>query len=88
MLYYRVKPEYDNYKRSRHYDIFVGNQLFTEKEKEKVFIEWINRNNYRTPFNLCGTIEQQNKFNDMFIPMNIPKSKIYWFFGARFEMVK
>ena len=30
MKYYRVKPEFDNYKMSKHYDIFIGNELFTD----------------------------------------------------------
>lgn len=45
MKYYRVKPEFDNYKMSKNYDIFVGNELFTEKELEKVKIKYANRNN-------------------------------------------
>lgn len=32
MRYYRVKPQYDNYKLSREYEIFVGNELLTETE--------------------------------------------------------
>ena len=35
MKYYRVKPEFDNYKMSKHYDIFIGNELFTENQKLK-----------------------------------------------------
>ena len=36
MKYYRVKSEFDNYKMSKDYDIFVGNELFTKKELETI----------------------------------------------------
>ena len=32
MRYYRVKPQYDNYKLSRDYEIFVGTELLTEND--------------------------------------------------------
>jgi hypothetical protein len=39
MKYYRVKPEYDNKtqysKRGKYAGIYVGNELYTEKEVER-----------------------------------------------------
>ena len=70
MLYYRVKPEYDNkdvYKLNNkgywEYNGFlVGNELLTQKELEKL-----------------------GKVNlDWFEKVNIKKTDTYFFFGARF----
>lgn len=47
MRYYRVKPQYDNYKLSREYEIFVGNELLTETEYKKALLKYANRNNTR-----------------------------------------
>lgn len=47
MRYYRVKPQYDNYKLSREYEIFVGNELLTETEYKKALSKYANRNNTR-----------------------------------------
>lgn len=48
MRYYRVKPQYDNYKLSREYEIFVGNELLTETEYKKSVIE-IRQQEQHTP---------------------------------------
>lgn len=32
MLYYRVKPEFDNHVYNNNFDFLVGNELYTEKE--------------------------------------------------------
>ena len=61
MLYYRVKKEYDQHKRSDG-NILVQNELYTPKEKEK----------YNIPDKCLETVE-------------VKKTDIYWFFGARFS---
>ena len=84
MKYYRVNPEFDNYKMSKHYDIFIGNELFTEKELEKVKIKYANRNNMkRSAVSISATDEKllMSKFDII----EIPKNRTYWMFGARFE---
>ena len=71
MLYYRVKPEYDNKKRYRWNDhgqgvadgsILVGNELYTPGEFRKIANSpaWFDK-------------------------IQINKNKTYFFFGARFE---
>lgn len=76
MLYYRVKPECDN---ERLYtirrgklvncgDFLIGCRLYTAKEWEKAVNSHVFR---RNPAECVEEVE-------------IPKSKIYWFFGARF----
>lgn len=47
MRYYRVKPQYDNYKLSRDYEIFVGTELLTETEYKKALLKYANKNNMR-----------------------------------------
>lgn len=71
MLYYKVKPEYDNYARLKETrkgylvndGILVANELFTPTERNKM----ANSDN-------C------------FILVNVNKNRTYFFFGARFEM--
>lgn len=69
MIYYRVKPEYDNAPRFkerpnhqlRQDGILVGNELYTERERAKIMNgDW------------------------MFDTVEVPKSRVYFFFGARF----
>ena len=37
MTYYKVKPKYDNYRKGRKSsDIYVADELYTEKEVEKL----------------------------------------------------
>lgn len=71
MLYYRVKPQYDNKKRySRNYhgqvvadgSILIANELYTPCEFAKLA-------------NCPAWFEK----------VNISKKNIYFFFGARFE---
>lgn len=69
MLYYRVKPEYDNKQRytwNNHRQgvpngILIGNELYTPGEYKKIAN--------------CPA---------WFTPVQIPKNKTYWCFGARF----
>lgn len=84
MKYYRVKPEFDNYKMSKNWDIFVGNELFTEKEFEKVKIKYANRNNIKH-FIKPISIADEKSLMLRFDIVEIPKNKTYWMFGARFE---
>lgn len=71
MVYYRVKPEYDNARRFTYArggglsidGIYVGNELYTARELEKY----------------CGAFQYVER-------VEVPKSKIYFFFGARFAV--
>ena len=70
MLYYRVKPEYDNARllnrTTRAFDLaLVGNELYTEKEWERLVLR------YRVSAIVCE-------------PVQISKRNTYFFFGARF----
>ena len=70
MLYYRVKPEYDNARllnrTTRAFDLaLVGNELYTEKEWERLVLR------YRVSVVVCE-------------PVQISKRNTYFFFGARF----
>lgn len=74
MLYYKVKPEFDNKKREkwseqkRQYiqdSIWVANELYTASE--------LRRNGYK-----CTA--------GMFEEIRIKKTNTYFFFGARFAM--
>lgn len=85
MKYYRVKPEFDNYKMSKNYDIFVGNELFTEKELEKVKIKYANRNNMKRSIMSLSAADEKILMSRFDI-IEIPKSKTYWMFGARFKI--
>lgn len=71
MIYLRVKPQYDNYRRNIKGDIFVGNELYTIKEFEKIKKEYH---------------KNISDFYDIFEQVSISKKRVYWFFGARFEM--
>ena len=72
MLYYKVKPEFDNCARYRFKKgsgveldgIFIGNELYTVNELKK-YLDCVNK------------VE----------PVEIPKNKTYFFFGARFGEV-
>ena len=44
MKFYQVKREADNKKLDKNWNIFVGGELFTEKEMEKYGRRWANRN--------------------------------------------
>ena len=73
MRYYRVKPEFDNFRlwrNGKYAGILVANQLYTEKELEKRRVLFCRRVRF-----------------DMFERVEVPKNKVYWFFGARFADV-
>lgn len=73
MIYYRVKPEYNDkpiYKRSKqgNYCVpsgryFVGNELFTPKEREKIAATGV-----------------------VFDRVEISRKRVGWLFGARFSL--
>lgn len=86
MKYYRVKPQYDNCKLSKSYEILVGMELFTAKEWEKACTKWVNRNVLHRGEKRAVTLDAKQKFSGMFDIVEIPKNKTYWFFGARFGM--
>lgn len=75
MLYYKVKPEYDNFKllklcgnRWEHYGILVGNELLTEKELNK-----------------SGILYMRGVKPEMFEKVEVSRKSVYWCFGARFS---
>lgn len=85
MKFYKVKPEFDNWKLSRDFEIFVANELMTEREYMAALKKYANRNNTRRenlPPSHCDKVLFAQKFD----VVEIPKNKTYWFFGARFEM--
>lgn len=84
MRFYQVKREADNKKLDKHWNIFVGGELFTEKEMEKYGRRWADRNNYDRSREMAYTKRQRELFMENFIEREIPKNKTYWFFGARF----
>lgn len=86
MKYYRVKPQYDNYKLSRSFEILVETELFTVKEWEKACIKWANRNTLNRGENKAVTPAVKQAFSRMFDMVEVSKNKTYWLFGARFEM--
>lgn len=70
MKYFKVKPEYDNFRliyNGKHNGILVGNELYTEKEL------------YKKKILFCYGVDFK-----MFTMIEIPKNKVYFFFGARF----
>lgn len=75
MNYYRVKPEYDQKQR-------IKNHKYTIKRKpDGIYVA----NELYTPGELEKfylTPAQENWFEQVVIP----KNKVYWFFGCRFEM--
>ena len=71
MLYYRVKPQFDNYtrygyigntNRLKEMGILIGNELYTQAERRKI----ANASKY-------------------FEEVRISQRNTYWHFGARFE---
>lgn len=62
------------YTKSGEYKGFlIGNELYTSNEITKLV--------KNTGIDLL-------KFMNNFIPIELPKNRIYWFFGARFEKSK
>lgn len=86
MKFYRVKPEFDNCKLSKSYEILVNRELFTEKEWKRALVKWSNRNNMRRDVIVAITPGIKRAFSAMFDIVEIPKNKTYWFFGARFAV--
>lgn len=83
MLFFKVKPEFDNTVISKDFNILVKNELLTAKEAEKALKTWINRRNYSsTPRPV--TIAKRNCFYRMFERVEVKKNRTFWFFGARF----
>lgn len=76
MKYYRVKPEFDNRRYSVNGDFFIANELYTEKEVEKI----------SKKYNILYA--KVYNFNSIFEVVEISKRKIYWFFGARFAVTE
>lgn len=78
MKYFRVRPQYDNrplfkVKGNRLIndgEFLIGNELFTEKEKEKLF------RNHKIGIN------HHLVFEEVFIP----RTRTYTMFGARFQI--
>ena len=80
MVYYRVKPQYDNitkYKRMNNSkylvndgSILIGGELYTEKEYNRMIENYV----FRIPV------------DKLFERVEISKRRVYWFFGARFEV--
>lgn len=79
MKYYRIRKEFDNVRKAcfrnnrLHNDgVYIGNELYTEKEWKK------HKEKYLLPAlteKMCELVE-------------ISKNNTYWFFGARFEVGK
>lgn len=76
MIYYRVKPEYDQKQRIKNHKyrakrvpdgIYVANELYTAGELDKFYL----------------TLEEEHKGFERVI---IPRNKVYWCFGCRFAM--
>ena len=84
MKFYQVKHEADNKKLDKNWNIFVGGELFTEKEMEKYGRRWANRNRVNRGAKIEYTSSLKKKFLENFIEREIPKNKTYWCFGARF----
>lgn len=76
MNYYRVKPECDQKQR-------IKNSRYIYKRKpDGVFVA----NELYTAGELNKFYIPFEKFYDIFEHVVIPKNKVYWFFGCRFEM--
>lgn len=72
MIYYKVKKDYDNFVYSKNNDFFIENELYTEKEIEKIKNKFIKK------------YPRSQSFYDIFDIVEINKNKTYFFFGARF----
>lgn len=79
MKYYKVKPMFDNVAKIKATaagkvyhtgDIYIGNELYTEKEVDKM----------KNSFLLPASIDK------MFDVVTINKNHTFFCFGARFEM--
>ena len=84
MIYYKVKPEFDNVVVSKNFDFLIGNELFTANEFKKIERAYANRYNY-TGIERERKDNERSKFLLMFEPIEISKRRTYFSFGARFE---
>lgn len=76
MRYYRVKPEYDQKQRIKNH------HLKAMRKPDGIYVaNELYTANELDKFYL--TLEEECK---MFVPVKIPKNKVYWFFGCRFAM--
>ena len=76
MVYYRVRPECDQMPRIKH------SRYEYRRVQDGVFMV----NELYTSTELNKFEIPCEKFFDMFEAVSVPKNKIYWFFGCRFEM--
>ena len=74
MEFYQVKREADNKKLDKQWNIFVGGELFTEKEMEKYCKRWANRNRVNRGAKIEYTSSLKKKFLENFIEREIPKN--------------
>ena len=70
MLYIMITPEGDNVRKNARGDIFIGGELYTVREWERIRAEY-----HRDPEQLRGITR----------PVDVSKKRVYWFFGARFS---
>lgn len=82
MLYYRVKPQHDNAKLSRDFQILIGTELYTPREMAIACKKWKNRNTRGEM--IMPTQADIDNFLSMFDAVVISSAKTYWMFGARF----
>ena len=75
MYYYRVKPEYDQKQRIKKHKIAV------KRKPDGIFVA----NELYTAGELDKFFLTEKQYN-WFEEVVIPKNKVYWFFGCRFEV--
>lgn len=83
MKFYRVRPEYDNVKLSKSWEILVGSELLTPAEYNKALRKYANRNNM-SRVSEEPTDSDHVSFGSKFDIVDVKKNQTYWFFGARF----
>ena len=83
MKFYRVKPEYDNVKLSKSWEILVGSELLTPAEYDKALHKYVNRNNM-SRVSKEPTDADHVGFASKFDVVDVKKNQTYWLWGARF----
>ena len=83
MKFYQVKPEYDNTKLSKSWEILVGTELLTPAEYNKALVKYANRNNMRHVLRQPSESDRVS-FAAKFDIVNVKKNQTCWLFGARF----
>ena len=73
MLYYKVKPDADQFVIDKNFNILIANELYTVKEFEKIRYNYLKMGR--------GNAALKNKF----VLIDIPRKNTYFLFGARFE---